>query len=144
MDETRQLLLAFGAFFFMAGLLTGVWKYLCIARSSEASAPVYVDIAHRAAMLYAFATLILDRFVEVGRLSAELTYAAVVAQLAFFALAWSSYLVHGILRDTDNQLARPHRLGRRELPPAAMVAFMLALIIAEVGGFAVLVWGAFV
>jgi len=35
---------------FSDALLTGAWKYFHIARSPKATAPVYVDIAHRAAL----------------------------------------------------------------------------------------------
>lgn len=45
--------------FFMTGLLTGVWKYRCIMASAEATAPYYVDIAHRASLQYSFASILL-------------------------------------------------------------------------------------
>jgi len=38
----------------------------------------------------------------------------------FFAAAVLGYVIHGALRDTDNQLARPHRLGTRTVSPAAV------------------------
>lgn len=66
---------------------------------------------------------------------------AILVSVLFFALAVASYVLHGWLRDTDNQLARPHRLGNRTVPPAAMVAFMLALIAGEIGGLLVLISG---
>jgi len=129
--------------FFLAGLLFGVWKYLAIARSSDARAPVYVDVAHRAALLYAFACLVVERFAALSSLDADLETAAVVGQIAFFALGLSTYVLHGLLRDTDNQFEKPHRLGERTVPPALVLAFMAALIVAELGGFAVLFVGAF-
>lgn len=141
MEAERLAVFASGGFF-LAGLLFGVWKYLAIARSPDAQAPVYVDIAHRAALLYAFACLVVERFAQLSTLSASLEWAAVVAQVTFFALGLSTYVVHGLLRDTDNQFAKPHRLGRATLPPALIVLFMVALVVAEVGGFAVLFWGA--
>ena len=48
--------------FFLAGMLTGVWKYRCIMQSPQAQAPVYVDICHRTALMYAFASLVLAEF----------------------------------------------------------------------------------
>jgi len=50
-DELARF--ACGAFF-LVGLVTGVWKYRGMATSAEAVAPVYVDIAHRASLMYAF------------------------------------------------------------------------------------------
>ncbi len=128
--------------FLLAGLSFGVWKYAQIARSPKAQASTYVDIAHRAALLYSFACLVVERFVVLSTLDANVELAAVLALVGFFTFGLSSYVVHGILRDTDNQFARPHRLGRAELPPAVMVASMCALIAGELGGFAVLFWGA--
>ena len=50
--------------FFLTGLLTGAWKYLHILRSAEGRAPPYVDVAHRASLLYAFACALLATFCE--------------------------------------------------------------------------------
>ncbi len=133
-------LLAAGSFF-MTGLLTGWWKYRCIATSAEATAPVYVDIAHRAALMYSFSALLIREFVPYSPLSPAGTLWAVAGPLLFFALAIAGYVLHGILRDTDNQMRRPHQLGAGTLPDIAMQGFMWALALAEIGGFAVLLWG---
>jgi hypothetical protein len=127
--------------FFMAGLLTGAWKYFHIARSPTATAPVYVDIAHRAALLYSFAALLLAVFAALSAWSATVNLVAAALPLAFFAFAIGGYLVHGVLRDTDNQLLKPHRLGSATIHPAVMTGFMWALMAAEIGGFAVLFAG---
>mgnify|MGYP002653205800 CR=1 FL=1 len=54
-----KLALASAGVFFLSGLLTGVWKYAHMARTPAAQAPVYVDIAHRAALFYSFAALLI-------------------------------------------------------------------------------------
>ncbi len=140
MTADTLCLLAAGLFF-MTGLLTGLWKYLCIARSADAAAPVYVDIAHRASLMYAFSALLLRAFVPYSPLDATGTLLAVSAPLLFFALAIAGYVVHGLLRDTDNQFQKPHRLGKATLPGVLIQGFMWALALAEIGGFAVLLWG---
>lgn len=137
----RLCVIAAGVFF-LAGLLTGAWKYFHIARSPAATAPVYVDIAHRAALLYSFASLLLAVFAALSVWSSTVDLWAAALPLAFFAGAIVSYVVHGVLRDTDNQLLRPHRLGRGTVHPAAIAGFMWALMAAEIGGFAVLFAGA--
>jgi hypothetical protein len=53
-----------------------------------------------------------------------------------------AYAVHGYLRDTDNQLQKPHVLGRSTIPNTQMVVFMWMLAAAEIGGFVVLLAGA--
>lgn len=127
--------------FFMTGLLTGAWKYFHIARSATAVAPVYVDIAHRAALLYSFAALLLAVFAGLSAWPAAVDLVAAALPLAFFALAIGGYVLHGLLRDTDNQFLEPHRLGALALPAGSIAAFMAALMLAEIGGFAVLFAG---
>lgn len=128
--------------FFLTALLTGVWKYAHIRRSADARSPVYVDIAHRAAFLYSFSCLLLAHFAELSRWSSGWNTLGVAVAVAFFATAQSTYLIHGVLRDTDNQLARPYRLGGHELPPWLVHGYMLVLIGGEVGGFLVVFTGA--
>lgn len=137
--ETLCLLAA--GIYFMTGLLTGLWKYRHIATSDTASAPVYVDIAHRSSLMYAFSALLLREFVPYSPLDAAGTVWAVGLPLLFFGLAIGTYVLHGLLRDTDNQLRHPHRLGRATIPGVLIHGFMWALVAGEIGGFAVLLFG---
>lgn len=121
--------------FLLVGLLAGSWKYRHIATSVEARAPVYVDIAHRAALMYAFACALLPELTARSAWTDRTNVVAASVMIAFFALALLGYLLHGLLRDTDNQLARPHRLGQRTVSPAAVSIFMYALMLGELGGF---------
>ena len=130
--------------FFLAGLLTGVWKYRQMSTRDAALAHPYVDICHRAALMYSFAALLLAVFAALSAWSATVTLWAAALPLAFFAQAILIYALHGALGDTDNQLRAPHRLGSRTLPPALIHAGMWLLIAAELGGFLVLLAGALV
>jgi hypothetical protein len=127
--------------FFLTGLITGVWKYYHIHSSKEAVAPVYVDIAHRTSLMYSFATLVLAKFVEMSPYSEMVTLWSAAAPITFFALALSTYVIHGILKDTNNQMKKPHKLGAFTLPNWVIITFMVALIIAEIGGFVILFVG---
>jgi len=140
MNAADICLLAAGIFF-ASGLLTGVWKYAAIMASSKAEAPVYVDIAHRASLMYAFASILLREFVPYSPLSEQGTVLAVAAPLLLFASAIVTYIVHGVLRDTDNQLRRPHQLGKGHVSGGLIRAYMTVLIVGEIGGFAVLFYG---
>ena len=128
--------------FFITGLLGGVWKYHGIRRSPDAQAPVYVDIFHRAALLYAFACLVLAEFARLSQWPESVNRMAVLVPVVFFALAVFSYAVHGLLRDTDNQLQRPHRLGSTRITNAAMSFLVWGTVVGELGGFLVLFAGA--
>lgn len=127
--------------FFLTGLITGVWKYYHIHASEDAQAPVYVDIAHRTSLMYSFAALVLAKFVEFSPYSETVTFWAAAAPIVFFGLAISTYVIHGVLQDTDNQMRTPHRLGATTLPNWVIIAFMVTLTIAEIGGFGVLFVG---
>ena len=127
--------------FFLTGLLTGVWKARWMMTSPDAKAPYYVDIAHRTSLLYSFACLLLATFAQFSAWSDPVNIWAVLVPVVFFAGAVASYVVHGVLRDTDNQLRRPYRLGARELPPALMRVGMAGIVVGEIGGFAVLFAG---
>ena len=127
--------------FLIVGMLTGIWKYSHMMRSEAAEAPVYVDVCHRTALMYAFACIVLQQLALHSRWSETVDVIAVVVPIVFFASAVASYALHGWLRDTDNQLRRPHVLGRRTVSPWAIRGYMIALIVGEIGGVAVLVAG---
>jgi hypothetical protein len=140
MIAVRFCLTSAGAFF-LTGLLTGVWKYAHTLSSADARAPVYVDTAHRASLLYAFACLLLAELSERSAWRDSVNLSASIVLVVFFAASVIAYVVHGVLRDTSNQLQRPHRLGNRIIPAAAMVTFMVVLSLAEIGGFLVVLSG---
>ena len=142
MEPALKLAFVSCGVFFMTGLVTGVWKYVHIDRSPNGQAPAYVDICHRAALLYSFACLVLAKFVELSVLSATVELLAVIALVAFFAFAIGGYALHGWLRDTDNQMRKPHVLGRGTLSESQMRLMMWSLVAAEIGGFSVLFVGA--
>lgn len=137
-----RLALSSSGVLLLAGLLTGVWKYAQIARSVEAVAHPYVDIAHRASLLYSFAALVLAVLAALSVWPEWINLQAVIWPIVFFVLAIGSYVLHGMLADTDNQLRAPHALGSRTIPGWSLHAFMGALIVAEIGGVAVLLAGA--
>ena len=129
--DTRATLLAAGLIFLWA-LALGVWKYRQIAASEDAQAHPYVDIAHRAALLYSFATLLIAVFVELSSWSTAVNGIAAGVLVFFFVAAIAGYTIHGARRDTDNQFRHP---------AAGLHAFMTALIVGEMVAFAVLLAG---
>lgn len=132
------------AAFLLVGMVTGIWKYRHMMASASAQAPAYVDICHRAALFYAFACLILQQLALHSAWSEVVNRWAVIVPVVCFASAVVSYAVHGWLRDTDNQLRRPHVLGSRTVPSLVIHGYMVVLIVGEIGGTAVLMAGAWV
>lgn len=144
MGSAETLSIVAAGVFFLTGLLTGVWKYLQISANEEAVAHPYVDIAHRASLLYAFAALLLARFCAISQLPDTVEFWAAFFPLLYFGFAILTYIIHGALRDTDNQLEKPHRLGGMTVSPLSMAVTMWSLVIAEIGGFVVLFYGVLV
>ena len=130
-DDTTAVLAAAGLMFIWA-LALGVVKYRQMATSENALAHPYIDTAHRAALLYSFATLLVATFVELSAWSTLVNLLAAGALVFFFAAAVVAYMVHGLRRDTDNQF--------REPVPGTH-GFVYALILGEIGGFSVLLAG---
>jgi hypothetical protein len=139
-DAVQLAQLACGGFF-LTGLATGVWKYRAMITDGEGVAPAYVDVCHRASLMYAFACLVLAEFARLSAWPPGVNLAAVALPVVFFAAAVATYAVHGILRDTDNQLRRPHRLGPGQVHGRIISLFIYALILGEMGGFLVLLAG---
>jgi len=132
--DTKAVLLAAGAMFMFA-LLLGVWKYRQMATSEDHLAHPYVDTAHRASLLYSFATLLVAVFVQFSGWSELVDLIAAGVLYFFFVGAVVGYAYHGWRRDTDNQFRDP-------VPSAAAVhGYMFALIAGEIVAFAVLMAG---
>jgi hypothetical protein len=130
--DTRILLLAAGLMFLWA-LALGVQKYAQILKSAEGHAHPYTDIAHRAALLYSFALLMVATFVELSAWGATVNLIAAGVLFGYFAQAVAGYMVHGLRKDTANQFTPP--------VPAWMRMGMVTLIVAEIGAFGLLLVG---
>lgn len=137
-----KLAILFSGIFLWVGMLTGVWKYLQIRNSAQSRAHYYVDIAHRSSLLYAPATLILAVLAYYSQFSETINLICVILNLAFFSFSIGAYILHGMLKDTTNQFKKPHQLGKVQLPGILMTFAMIGLIVAELGGTGILLWGA--
>lgn len=129
--DTRATLLLAGLMFLWA-LLLGVVKYRQMAAAEDGLAHPYTDTAHRAALLYSFALLLVAAFVELSEWSEVVDVVAAGALAFYFFTAVGSYQVHGLRRDTDNQI--------RERGPH-LHPFMVSLIAVEIGAWLILLAG---
>jgi hypothetical protein len=129
--DTKLTLLAAGLIFLLA-LVLGVWKYRQIMASDDHRAHPYVDIAHRAALLYSFATLLIAVFVQYSAWPTWVNLTAAMVVVFFFVGAIAAYIEHGARRDTVNQFENPAR---------GTGLAMTSLIAGEIGGFSVILAG---
>jgi hypothetical protein len=132
-----RIALASSGIFFMTGLLTGVWKYLCMRQSQSAEAPHYVNTAHRAALMYAFSAQLLAVFAAISAFSNLVNTIAVIPPLLFFGIAIVHYINLGLTTGSNNSL--------RDSPDKAKDYLILNILaVAEIGGFSVLLIGFFI
>lgn len=140
-QATAFAIVAAGAFL-LTGLFSGLWKFIQMWKSAEGLAHPYVDIAHRASLLYGFACLTLALLAYFSTYSPRSNLIAVVVVILFFALAVAGYLIQAALNGPDNQLRQPHKIGRHPMPRAGLMVFMVALVLCEIGGTLYLFAGA--
>jgi amino acid transporter len=127
-----KVVLTLAALMFLCALLLGVWKYREIATTDAHAAHLYVDIAHRAALRHSFALLLVATFVELSGFGELVNLLAACAMASYFFMSVAGYALRGYRKDTDNQFRDPQR---------GLHAYMLALIVFEIGGWLVLVAG---
>lgn len=133
MSTAIKISLVASGLFLLTGLLSGILKYQRIMTSPRHRAPVYVDIAHRASLLYSFAALVIARLLEDSPLSPSVQVLAASIPLAFFAVTIAGYIAHGLKDDTNNIFSERS---------FTTTWYMYMLIVGEVGGVG-LIFGGF-
>ncbi|MGX7694157.1 hypothetical protein J8M97_25200 [Gordonia polyisoprenivorans] len=132
MSTEAAIVLFVAGLILLLALVLGVWKYQQMLTAPDHLAHPYVDIAHRAALMYSFATALLAALVQFSAWPAWLDLVAAGIPIVFFLGAILTYIGHGMRRDTTNQFAHPDR---------ALRLAMAALILGEIGGVTVLLIG---
>lgn len=127
-----KLTLLSAGIFLLVGLLTGVMKYWGISKSEKHRAPYYIDIAHRAALMYSFAALVMAELLKYSPYSENVQLLITLVPLSLFAIAIAKYIHLGIENKTTNQFREPSSM---------LTLGMIILIVGEVGGVAAIVWG---
>lgn len=127
----KSTLLASGIFLLVA-LIAGVLKYRGIMKSENHRAPYYIDIAHRAALMYSFAALVMAELLKYSPYSVEIQLVITLVPLFFFAMSIAQYFKLGIENKTNNQFKNPGTF---------LSLSMWLLIIGELGGVSMIVWG---
>lgn len=117
---------------FLWALLLGVWKWREMTTSPDGLAHRYVDVAHRSALMYAFATGLIAGFVQLSGWPAAVNRSAAAAIILMFVVTITNYVRLGLQRETDNQMHNP---------PRSMRFVLVALVVGEIGGFSVLLTG---
>lgn len=113
-------------------MLTGVWKYVKIMQSTERQAPVYVYIAHRNALMFSFASVVIAKLVEYSPLSTAWQIVIIAVPFFFFVMTSVGQITEGVKDRTDNIFKKPDPIRN---------IFMYGLVAGEIGSVAALVGG---
>jgi hypothetical protein len=127
-----KISILFSGIFLLTGLVTGAWKYAKIMTSDERKAPVYVDIAHRNALMFSFAALVIGTLVWFSPLGNLWQVVIVGIPFFFFTLTSANQISEGVKDRTDNIFREPS-LARN--------VFMYGLVAGEIGCLDVLLGG---
>jgi len=108
LPEALHIALFFSAIYFIAALLTGIWKWRAMLGAEDGKAHAYVDIAHHAALHYGPFILL------AGALAAFWPYGGIFPAWILIAimggtmiLSLSRYISLGISGAITNQLEKP-------------------------------------
>lgn len=129
-----KLSLAASGIFLLTGMLLGILKYHAMLTRPEHQAPIYIDIAHRAALLYSFAALVIAELLRYSPFSQNMQIVIAAAPLLFFAIAILTYFALGLKNQMTNQFSERN---------FNTTVGMWLLIAAEVGGFGAILYGFF-
>ena len=132
MNPAVKLSLLSSGVFLLLGMLIGIIKYQRMLSTPEHMAPVYINIAHRAALLYSFAMLVVAALLEHGNGSIKVQIGATLSLLVFLSLTVFGYLAHGLSNKTDNMFRERNWIT---------TWYMYFLIVGEIGGLSIILWG---
>jgi hypothetical protein len=127
-----KVTLAASGIFLFVGLVGGILKYRGIMTSPNHRAHPYIDIAHRAALLYSFAALVMAALLNFSPYSDSVQLIITGVPLFFFSVAITQYFWLGLAGKVTNQF-KERNFGT--------TWGMALLIIGELGGIGAIVWG---
>lgn len=129
-----KMSLACSGLFLLLGMLLGVVKYQKMMTSETHQAPVYIDIAHRASLLYSFAALVIAELLPYSPYTTTAQIWMAGIPLFCFAVIVARYVQLGFENKADNQFHER---------TFSTTWGMYLLIIGQIGGFAAILWGFF-
>jgi hypothetical protein len=132
MNIAIKITLLFSGIYLLTGMLTGILKYRGMMQSKTHEAPVYIDIAHRASLLYSFAALVMAKLLEFSPFPLWLQLLSTVIPLIYFSLAIASYIKLGLQNVEITQFNERNFIT---------TWFMYSLIAGEIGGVFLIVLG---
>ncbi len=127
-----KILILFAGVFLLVGMLTGVWKYATIMKSEASKSSMYVDIAHRNALLFSFACLVMAKLMEFNPFSSAIQLTIVLIPLFYFSLTTINQIKEGLAGRTETIFKDRN---------FSTTWFTYGLIVGEVGSISLMIVG---
>jgi hypothetical protein len=113
-------------------MLTGVWKYAAIMKSENHKSSMYIDIAHRNALLFSFACLVIAKLMESSPFSTTMQMVITLIPLFYFSLTTINQIKQGFLGRTETIFKERN---------FSTTWFTYGLIIGEIGSILLMISG---
>ncbi len=122
----------FAGLYLLVGMLTGVWKYAAIMKSENHKSSMYIDIAHRNALLFSFACLVIAKLMEFSPFSPVMQMIITLIPLFYFSLTTINQIKEGFAGRTETIFKERN---------FSTTWFTYGLIIGEVGAISLMIIG---
>ncbi|MBX7171702.1 MAG: hypothetical protein K1X72_12150 [Pyrinomonadaceae bacterium] len=127
-----KLAILFSGLFLLIGMLTGVWKYTTIMKSEHAKSSMYVDIAHRNALLFSFACVVIAKLMEFSPFSMTIQIIITAIPLFYFSLTTINQIKEGFAGRTETIFKERN---------FSTTWFTYGLIVGEIGAISLMIIG---
>ena len=96
-----KISILFAGLYLLIGMLTGVWKYAAMMQSENHKSSMYIDIAHRNALLFSFACLVIAKLMEFSPFSPVMQLVITLIPLFYFSLTTINQIKEGFSGRTE-------------------------------------------
>ena len=132
MNLAVKISILFAGLYLLVGMLTGVWKYAAIMKSENHKSSMYIDIAHRNALLFSFACLVIAKLMEFSPFSPVIQLVITLIPLFYFSLTTINQIKEGFSGRTETIFKERN---------FSTTWFMYGLIAGEIGSISLMVIG---
>ena len=127
-----KITILFAGLFLLIGMVTGVWKYATIMKSENHESSMYVDIAHRNALLFSFACIVIAKLMEFSPFSPTMQMVITAIPLFYFSLTTINQIKEGFSGRTETIFKERN---------FSTTWFIYGLIAGEVGSISLMIIG---
>lgn len=82
-------------------MITGVWKYAAIMKSENHKSSMYIDIAHRNALLFSFACIVIAKLMEFSPFPPTVQMVITSIPLFYFSMTTINQIKEGFAGRTE-------------------------------------------